>query len=409
MALENQERLDKIMAILNLPTFTEQAEKTPEEKLLESLQQVQVQRPTAEVPRFTRYGNRMAERGGFDVLPQEQLRGMTQQQVDEYEAERRKARGAGISETLMRVGQAFAGRDADAGIVRRQQARQAQAQQAEQERLMQQLAQDPRYADMIKLYRAGLDPSAFTPKVTKGPTSWEEYLRASKDPEYRKYLEEQEEAGATKIDFADKGFAALGPKKYEERLNLATSAQASNVNLDNLENIINQGLQTGFGAELGLTLNRIGQAIVGPTYEAGKIAGAESFAAGANQVILPLVKDLGVNPTDKDLDFVVKGSPELSKSVEGNKLMLKALKLANARKIDAHNFDNAFYTNPVNAGKTEIDRNVAFQIHMANNPQIYSSQPLVEEYNNLLEKEALQKLQSGEIISVDQDELPEGF
>lgn len=112
------------MAILNLPTFKEQEVKTPEEKLLESLQQIQVQRPTAEVPRFTRYGNRMAERGGFDVLPQEQLRGMTQQQVDEYEAERRKARGAGISETLMRMGQAFAGKDADAGILRRQQARQ---------------------------------------------------------------------------------------------------------------------------------------------------------------------------------------------------------------------------------------------------------------------------------------------
>ena len=110
------------MPILNLPTFIEQEEKTPEQRMLESLQQMQIERPQAEVPRFTRYGNRMAERGGFDVLPQEQLRGMTQQQVDEYEAERRKARGAGISETLMRVGQAFAGKDADAGIVRRQQA-----------------------------------------------------------------------------------------------------------------------------------------------------------------------------------------------------------------------------------------------------------------------------------------------
>lgn len=121
------------MAILNLPTFKEQEVKTPEEKLLESLQQMQIERPQAEVPRFTRYGNRMAERGGFDVLPQEQLRGMTQQQVDQYEAERRKARGAGISETLMRVGQAFAGRDASGLALQRQQARQAQEQQAEQE------------------------------------------------------------------------------------------------------------------------------------------------------------------------------------------------------------------------------------------------------------------------------------
>ena len=167
MALENQERLDKIMAILNLPTFTEQAKKTPEEKLLESLQQVQVQRPTAEVPRFTRYGNRMAERGGFDVLPQEQLSGMTQQQIDQYEAERRKARGAGISETLMRVGQAFAGRDADAGIVRRQQARQAQAQQAEQEEQTQRMlaSMTPEQRAIYNMQKMGLPESYIKSKL----------------------------------------------------------------------------------------------------------------------------------------------------------------------------------------------------------------------------------------------------
>jgi len=288
----------------------------------------------------------------------------------------------------------------------------AQQQKAEQERLLKQFADDPRYADMIKLYQAGLDPRMFAPKTTKGPSSYEEYIRTDSTPteaEYLAFLQEKEKAGATKIDFADKGFAALGPKKYEERLDLATSAQSSNINLSNLENIIDQGLQTGFGAELGLSLNRIGQAIVGPDFKAGDIAGAESFAAGATQLILPEVKKLGVNPTDKDLDFVVKGSPELSKSVEGNKLMLKALKISNARSIDAHNFDNEFYTDPANAGKTEIDRNVAFQIHMANNPQLYSAQPLIQEYNALLELEAINKIQSGDIINVNSDLLPEGL
>jgi len=323
----------------------------------------------------------------------------------EEQVERNRRRAIGLSVAA----EAFKQGDPVGRALGLQQQFEQQAQKAEQEKLLQQFADDPRYANQIKLLRAGLDPSMFTPKVTKGPTSWEEYLRASKDPAYRKYLEEQEEAGATKIDFADKGFAALGPKKYEERLNLATSAQSSDINLSNLENIIDKGLQTGFGAELSLSLNRIGQAIVGPDFKAGDIAGAESFAAGANQVILPLVKDLGVNPTDKDLDFVVKGSPELSKSVEGNRLMLKALKLANARAIDAHNFDNAFYTNPVNAGKTEIDRNVAFQIHMANNPELYSAQPLIQEYNSLLEREAINKIQSGDILNVNSDILPEGF
>jgi len=158
------------MTILNLPTFTEQTEKTPEQKLLESLQQMQIERPSvpaAEVPRFTRYGNRMAERGGFGVLPQEQLSGMTQQQVDEYERQRKQARRSGVSETLLRMGQAFQGMDASGLALERQQARQAQQQKAEQEELLKQFADDPRYADMIKLYRAGLDPrlAAGTPKT----------------------------------------------------------------------------------------------------------------------------------------------------------------------------------------------------------------------------------------------------
>lgn len=345
-----------------------------------------------------RVGRGLTAVGGYDPM----------QQVSPEEAARRRQEGLSALQRSLGRSSAIL-----SGDPRRIALAEEQMQKAEQDKLLQQLAQDPRYAEQIKLLRAGLDPSMFTPKRAKGPTSYEEYIRTDSTPtqaEYLAFLQEKEKAGATKIDFADKGWAALGPKKYEERLDLATSAQSSNINLSNLENIIDQGLETGFGAELGLSLNRIGQAIVGPDFKAGDIAGAESFAAGATQLILPEVKKLGVNPTDKDLDFVVKGSPELSKSVEGNKLMLKALKLSNARAIDAHNFDNAFYTNPLNAGKTEIDRNVAFQIHMANNPELYSAQPLIQEYNSLLEREAMNKIQSGDIINVDTGvRLPEGM
>jgi len=336
--------------------------------------------------------------GGYDPM----------QQVSSEEAARRRQEGLAALQRSLGRSSAILSDDP-----RRMQLAEQQTQMAEQKKALRQFALDnPQYADMIKLQELGLDPRMFAPKTTKGPSSYEEYIRTDSTPteaEYLAFLQEKEKAGATKINFADKGFAALGPKKYEERLDLATSAQSSNINLSNLENIIDQGLQTGFGAELGLSLNRIGQAIVGPDFKAGDIAGAESFAAGATQLILPEVKKLGVNPTDKDLDFVVKGSPELSKSVEGNKLMLKALKISNARAIDAHNFDNAFYTNPLNAGKTEIDRNVAFQIHMADNPELYSAQPLIQEYNALLEREAMNKIQSGDITNVNPDILPEGF
>tara|TARA_R100000734_G_C3316926_1_gene109680 strand:+ start:210 stop:1094 length:885 start_codon:yes stop_codon:yes gene_type:complete len=247
------------------------------------------------------------------------------------------------------------------------------------------------------------------PARPKGPAAFEEFLLARQYPEFGEFLQAKRKAGATKIDFGEKGFQELGAKKYENRLDLAMSAQASNINLDNLENILNQGLRTGFGASLGLQLNRIGQTLLGPDFKAGNIAGAESFAAGATQLILPEVKKLGVNPTDKDLDFVVKGSPELGKSVEGNKLMLKALRLSNLRAIDSHNFDNAFYSNPENEGKTEIDRNVAFQTHMLNNPQLYNAQSLIEEYNSLLEREAANKLNQGDFVDTSNEELPEGM
>lgn len=118
------------MAILNLPTFIEQEEKTPEQQMIENLQNMQIDVPVTEVPRFTRFGNRMATRGGFDVLPQEQLAQMTQQQVDEYERQRGQARRAGVSETLLRMGQAFQGMDAAGLAMQRQQAKQAQQQQA---------------------------------------------------------------------------------------------------------------------------------------------------------------------------------------------------------------------------------------------------------------------------------------
>jgi hypothetical protein len=268
---------------------------------------------------------------------------------------------------------------------------------------------DPRMIDFAKFLgpEKGSELLMSTFAAPKRPTSYQEYALTDSTPteqEYLQFLERKARAGATQISTGDKEWSKLGAKKYEERYDAATSAANSNVNLDNLENILNQGLETGFGSEVGLTLNRIGQLMLGSEYKAGDIASAESFAAGATQLILPEVKKLGVNPTDKDLDFVVKGSPELTKSVEGNKLMLKALKLSNERAIDQHNFDNEFYTENPNA--TEIQRNAAFASHKIQNPQIYTAQSLKEEYNNLLEREAAKKLQSGQVTTTSTEELP---
>lgn len=71
--------------------------------------------PDLVVPRFTSIGDRMAAIGGFGDQPGElktveQLRRMSQQEIDEYERLRKSARNRGISESLIAIGQAFEGK-----------------------------------------------------------------------------------------------------------------------------------------------------------------------------------------------------------------------------------------------------------------------------------------------------------
>jgi len=61
---------------------------------------------------------------------------------------------------------------------------------------------------------------------------------------------------------------------------------------------------------------------------------ATTFKALANNSILPLVKQLGVNPTDRDLMFVQSAAPTLGKTKEGNMLLIKTLTLAQNKKIE---------------------------------------------------------------------------
>lgn len=92
------------------------------------------------------YQRGLTEMGGYDPM----------QQVSPEEAERRRQEGM---QSLQRsLGRATA---ILSGDPRRMQLAEQQEQQAKQDKLLQELGQDPRYAEQIKLLRAGLDPSAF--------------------------------------------------------------------------------------------------------------------------------------------------------------------------------------------------------------------------------------------------------
>lgn len=109
--------------------------------------------------------------------------------------------------------------------------------------------------------------------------------------------------------------------------------------VQSMKTLIEEGTKTGFGQDTMLQLGRAAQAF-DPNFKVAGIAGAEAFQGLSNSVILPEVKKLGANPTDTDLKFIVQGSANLSKSPQGNLILLDTLELKLKREQDLAKFTN---------------------------------------------------------------------
>ena len=121
-------------------------------------------------------------------------------------------------------------------------------------------------------------------------------------------------------------------KRYTDLNNKSNTAFETINKLQELEGYLNEGVSTGFGVETATDLSKVRQ-FFNKDYKIKEIAGVENFNSAAVGLILPLVKQLGVNPTDNDLAMTTKGATSLGKSVEGNRLLIKTLKLSNARQV----------------------------------------------------------------------------
>jgi hypothetical protein len=115
--------------------------------------------------------------------------------------------------------------------------------------------------------------------------------------------------------------------------------------------LIEEGTRTGFGAETMVQLARAGQ-LFDPNFKVSGVAGAEAFQAFSNSVILPELKKMGNTPTDNDLKFVVQGSPNLSKSPQGNLILLDTLELKLKREQDLARFSNQWLAQNAQTVKT---------------------------------------------------------
>ena len=158
--------------------------------------------------------------------------------------------------------------------------------------------------------------------------------------------------------------------------------------VDSMQILLDEGVKTGFGQETMLQVGKVGQ-VFNPDFNIKGLAGQEALQSISTNLVLPQVKQLGVNPTDTDLKFINTGSPSLSKTVAGNKLMLSALRLKAERDQDLAKFTNTWLsrnsrlttTNPTQA---YVQFNSDFDTYTQSNP-LYapSASRLREQFNAL--------------------------
>ena len=138
-----------------------------------------------------------------------------------------------------------------------------------------------------------------------------------------------------------RGFGDTLTDTISSNIKAGRAAVAANSAVQSMQTLLDEGVRTGFGQDTMLQLGRAGQ-FFDPEFKVKGLAGQEAFQSFATGVILPQVKQLGVNPTDADLKFISTGSPGLSKTPEGNKLLLSALQLKLNREQDLARFTNQF-------------------------------------------------------------------
>jgi len=129
----------------------------------------------------------------------------------------------------------------------------------------------------------------------------------------------------TTIGIANKNASDAMFKDVQGVRDEGNKAYAGKKSVMRMQDIINSGLTTGLGKEIALNLTQPLQLVLGDKFNVEELSKLEDFKSISNLVVLPQVKQLGFNPTNVDLAFIVQSSPQLKNTTQGNLLMLKAL------------------------------------------------------------------------------------
>jgi len=166
------------------------------------------------------------------------------------------------------------------------------------------------------------------------PTDVREFEYGQQNPAFFARQEKLKTLAAPKTtvttNVSNKEFASNVIKDLETSLTAGMEAQNTLPTYRTMSQLIDQGVQTGAGAEAAKTISKAGQLLV-PGFNVDTVARTEAFDSLSKNVIIPQVKKLGANPTNTDLQFIVDSAPSIGKTPEGNKLLLNALEIGAKR------------------------------------------------------------------------------
>lgn len=106
--------------------------------------------------------------------------------------------------------------------------------------------------------------------------------------------------------------------KTDELSEIANTASSTLQTLGIMDSLLNSGVKTGFSEKWLMGSKQLLDSI---GFDTG-VAGTEAFNALAHQKALDQLTRLSGAASDKDIDFITAGGPELGKTVESNKLLI---------------------------------------------------------------------------------------
>jgi len=144
-----------------------------------------------------------------------------------------------------------------------------------------------------------------------------------------------------------KPWSEYSQKQYESIMSGAANAGQLNAELQTFGALMSEGAATGWAEPWKMKVKQV------TGLDLGSVAGQEALQSVSNRIVAPMVKQLGQNPTDRDLQFIVDSTPRLGATPQGNKLMMEAIRTSNDRKIAMAGFVQEYMQRNAEAFKAD--------------------------------------------------------